>query len=62
MHRELDQACLKTIVALLDKLPLQPSDTNLNTDLAKSKSKLFYKYFSFFIKLLNRCRILEVGV
>ncbi|CAJ0643714.1 10011_t:CDS:10 [Entrophospora sp. SA101] len=59
MHRELDQACLKTIVALLDKLPLQPSDTNLNTDLARSKSRLFYKYFSFFIKLLNRCRILE---
>ncbi|CAG8692440.1 10998_t:CDS:2, partial [Acaulospora colombiana] len=59
MHRELDQACLKTIVSLLIQLPLQPSETVHETELSGIKSRLFYKYFSFFIKLLNRCRILE---
>ncbi|RGB37714.1 hypothetical protein C1646_638789 [Rhizophagus diaphanus] len=59
LHRELDQACLKTIVALLQLLPLQPSEIPPDSDLSQIKCKMFYKYFSFFIKLLNRCRILE---
>ncbi|CAI2172941.1 5991_t:CDS:10 [Funneliformis geosporum] len=59
LHRELDQACLKTVVSLLQQLPLQPSETVHESDLSGVKSRLFYKYFSFFIKLLNRCRILE---
>ncbi|ORY04201.1 hypothetical protein K493DRAFT_311429 [Basidiobolus meristosporus CBS 931.73] len=61
LHRDLDQACMKTIVVLLFQLPLQPSEPlQHDADLRQSKSRLFYKYFSFFIKLLNRCRILEV--
>ncbi|RIA90709.1 hypothetical protein C1645_875920 [Glomus cerebriforme] len=59
LHRDLDQTCLKTVVALLHQLPLQPSDAVHEADLSTVKSRLFYKYFSFFIKLLNRCRILE---
>ncbi|GBC02045.1 hypothetical protein RclHR1_04420015, partial [Rhizophagus clarus] len=59
LHRELDQACLKTIVALLHLLPLQPSEIPHESGLSQTKCKMFYKYFSFFIKLLNRCRILE---
>ncbi|POG62935.1 hypothetical protein GLOIN_2v1784706 [Rhizophagus irregularis DAOM 181602=DAOM 197198] len=59
LHRDLDQTCLKTVVALLHQLPLQPSDAVHESDLSGVKSRLFYKYFSFFIKLLNRCRILE---
>ncbi|KAG9291425.1 hypothetical protein G9A89_021843 [Geosiphon pyriformis] len=59
LHRDLDQACLKTIVALLHQLPLQPSDSVHEADLSPVKARLFFKYFSFFIKLLNRCRILE---
>ncbi|CAG8509250.1 3861_t:CDS:10, partial [Acaulospora colombiana] len=59
LHRELDQACLKTIVELLYQLPLQPNENIHDTDLSQTKSKLFVKYFTFFIKLLNRCRILE---
>lgn len=55
----MDQACLKTIVELLAQLPLQPNETT--QDLSQDKSKMFYKYFSFFIRLLNRCRILEVN-
>ncbi|CAG8520644.1 15640_t:CDS:10, partial [Funneliformis caledonium] len=59
LHRDLDQGCLKTIVALLQQLPLQPSETPHESEISSIKSKMFYKYFSFFIKLLNRCRILE---
>ncbi|KAF0455119.1 gtpase-activator protein for ras-like gtpase [Gigaspora margarita] len=59
MHRDLDQACLKTIVSLLHQLPLQPSDSIHDVDLSQVRSRLFQKYFNFFIKLLNRCRILE---
>ncbi|CAG8508989.1 2177_t:CDS:10 [Funneliformis mosseae] len=59
LHRDLDQACLKTVVSLLQQLPLQPSETVHESDLSGVKSRLFYKYFTFFIKLLNRCRILE---
>ncbi|CAG8470540.1 8562_t:CDS:10 [Ambispora gerdemannii] len=59
LHRDLDQACLKTVYVLLAQLPLQPSDTVHEADLGAVKARLFYKYFSFFIKLLNRCRILE---
>nr|CAG8557750.1 86_t:CDS:10 [Entrophospora candida] len=57
-HRSLDHSCLKTVVELLAQLPLQPPETH-ETDLSKGKSGLFKRYFSFFIKLLNRCRILE---
>ena len=62
LHRDLDQTCLKTVVSLLRQLPLQPPDAVHESDLSGVKSRLFYKYFSFFIKLLNRCRILEVEI
>ncbi|CAG8444039.1 5054_t:CDS:10 [Acaulospora morrowiae] len=59
LHRDLDSACLKTIVELLLQLPLQPSENAHEADLSQVKSQLFFKYFTFFIKLLSRCRILE---
>ncbi|CAH1760475.1 9376_t:CDS:10 [Entrophospora sp. SA101] len=59
MHYDLDRACLKAIVSILAQLPLQPSETIHEADLSIVKSHLFYKYFAFFTKLLNRCRILE---
>ncbi|ORX62830.1 hypothetical protein DM01DRAFT_1403269 [Hesseltinella vesiculosa] len=58
-HRDLDLACLKTIVGLLQQLPLQPSDSSHEADSTQVKSRIFYKYFSFFLKLLNRCRLSE---
>ncbi|KAG0178831.1 Ras GTPase activating protein ira2 [Apophysomyces sp. BC1021] len=60
VHRDLDQACLKAIVELLRQLPLQPSESVRDTDVSQMKSKLFYKYFTFFLKLLNRCRLHEM--
>ncbi|RKP38437.1 hypothetical protein BJ085DRAFT_18762 [Dimargaris cristalligena] len=60
LHRELDQDCMKTVVSLLLGLPLQPQDNVVESELGTVKSHQFYRYFSFFIKLLNRCRVLEI--
>ncbi|KAI9294940.1 hypothetical protein K502DRAFT_360889 [Neoconidiobolus thromboides FSU 785] len=59
LFRDLDLALMKTVVLLLDGLPLLAQDTKSEAERMEAKSKLFYKYFSYFIKLLNRCRILE---
>ncbi|KAI9475616.1 MAG: hypothetical protein EXX96DRAFT_506141 [Benjaminiella poitrasii] len=56
LHRELDLACLNTIVSLLHQLPLQSADPVHEADPTPIKSRIFYKYFTFFLKLLNRCR------
>lgn len=62
LYHDLDQACLKTIVALLHQLPLQPLEPAQEGQLAQVKSRIFYKYFTFFLKLLNRCKNIEVKV
>ncbi|KAI8975358.1 hypothetical protein BDF20DRAFT_914298 [Mycotypha africana] len=60
LQNDLDLACLKTIVALLRHLPLQPSEPVVESDALAVKSRIFYKYFTYFFKLLNRCRIAEI--
>ncbi|KAI9476257.1 MAG: hypothetical protein EXX96DRAFT_293488 [Benjaminiella poitrasii] len=60
LQNDLDLACLKTIVALLHHLPLQPSEPVVESDALAVKSRMFYKYFTFFFKLLNRCRVSEI--
>ncbi|KAI8137099.1 hypothetical protein BJV82DRAFT_547510 [Fennellomyces sp. T-0311] len=60
LQRDLDLACLKTIEVLLHQLPLQPSEPVHETDSTQIKSRIFYRYFTFFLKLLNRCRISEI--
>ncbi|KAI9310474.1 hypothetical protein BX666DRAFT_2126182 [Dichotomocladium elegans] len=60
LQLDLDLACLKTIQVLLNQLPLQSSDPVQEDDSVQIKSRMFYKYFSFFLKLLNRCRISEI--
>ncbi|RCI05603.1 Ras GTPase activating protein ira2, partial [Rhizopus stolonifer] len=59
LQNDLDTACLKTIVVLLHHLPLQPSEPVVESDALAVRSKIFYKYFTYFLKLLNRCRISE---
>ncbi|KAG0221205.1 Ras GTPase activating protein ira2 [Mortierella sp. GBA43] len=59
LYRDLDLACMKSIVALLYQLPLQPYETTHDTDMSQIRSAIFYRYFNFFLKLLNRCRVLE---
>lgn len=59
MQKDLDQACLKAIVSLLQQLPLQPPEAVRPVDISQIKSKLFLKYFSFFRKLLDRYKKTE---
>lgn len=54
LQKDLDQACLKAIVNLLQQLPLQPSEAVRPAEITQIKSKLFLKYFNFFRKLLDR--------
>ncbi|RZF46610.1 hypothetical protein LSTR_LSTR002942 [Laodelphax striatellus] len=52
--RDLDQACMEAVAALLRGLPLQPEESDRG-DLKEAKSQLFLKYFTLFINLLNDC-------
>ncbi|KAG0745150.1 hypothetical protein G6F62_003419 [Rhizopus arrhizus] len=62
VQRDLDQICLKAIVALLLKLPLQTAEQSREVDRATSKNRLFQKYFTFFTQLLDRCHRQEAEV
>jgi neurofibromin 1 len=55
LQRDLDLACLKAMVQLLHRLPLQPLEPVRTTDAFQVKSRLFYGYFDFFLLLLARC-------
>lgn len=58
--RQLDVACMKAMAALLQQLPLQPSEVLRDGEnLAEKRERLFDKYFQFFIKLIKRCRVEE---
>lgn len=52
--RDLDQACMEAVAALLKALPLQPEESDRG-DLQDAKSALFLKYFTLFMNLLNDC-------
>uniref|UniRef100_A0A8C4NK86 Uncharacterized protein n=2 Tax=Eptatretus burgeri TaxID=7764 RepID=A0A8C4NK86_EPTBU len=52
--RDLDQASMEAVVALLAGLPLQPEEAD-GGDLMEAKSQLFLKYFTLFMNLLNDC-------
>ncbi|CAH1153410.1 unnamed protein product [Phaedon cochleariae] len=52
--RDLDQACMEAVAALLRGLPLQPEESDRG-DLMEAKSQLFLKYFTLFINLLGDC-------
>ncbi|KAI8974377.1 hypothetical protein BDB01DRAFT_807208 [Pilobolus umbonatus] len=54
LQKELDQACLKAIVSLLQQLPLQPLEPVRPSEISLVKSQLFLKYFNFFRKLLDK--------
>ncbi|CAH2101890.1 unnamed protein product [Euphydryas editha] len=57
--RELDQACMEAVAALLKGLPLQPEESDRG-DLMEAKSQLFLKYFTLFMNLLNDCNEVEL--
>ena len=52
--RDLDEACMHAVAALLQGLPLQSEESDRG-DLMEAKSQLFLKYFTLFMDLLNDC-------
>ncbi|CAG2240905.1 Neurofibromin [Mytilus edulis] len=54
MSRDLDQASMEAVAALLAGLPLQPEESDRG-DLMEAKSQLFLKYLTLFMNLLNDC-------
>ncbi|EDV22626.1 uncharacterized protein TRIADDRAFT_59057 [Trichoplax adhaerens] len=59
MLRDLDLACMQAIAVLLADLPLQPDETEPNTN--DTKIKIYLKYFTLFMNLLNECSLLHQG-
>ncbi|KJE90496.1 neurofibromatosis 1 [Capsaspora owczarzaki ATCC 30864] len=58
LYRDLDAACMRTVVSLLAGLPLL-TDVD-EADAAQAKSALFLKHFSFFKSVMNSCRDFEL--
>lgn len=52
--RDLAQACMEAVGALLRGLPLQPEDSD-RVELMEAKSELFSQYFMLFMSLINYC-------
>ncbi|KAG8905759.1 Ras GTPase activating protein ira2 [Tulasnella sp. 403] len=52
MQGDLDIACLRTIVKLLERLQLQPVDGTTRSESVHVQSRLFYRYFNLFSKAL----------
>jgi hypothetical protein len=61
LKAELDLACLRTSVELLERLQLQPlNGTASGSESVHVQSRLFYRYFSFFTKAVARWQLAEV--
>lgn len=56
----MDLICIKTIAVLSKQLPIQSSSEH-EKDALQAKSRLFFKYLTFFTKVLNRCGHDEVS-
>lgn len=52
--RDIDEACMHALAALLQGLPLQSEESD-GWYLIESKSQLFLKCFTLFMNLLNDC-------
>jgi neurofibromin 1 len=53
LQRDLDRACLRAIVNLLYRLPLQPPDSSHDADVVDARSLMFCNYFTSFLSLLD---------
>ncbi|CAE6451306.1 unnamed protein product [Rhizoctonia solani] len=55
---EVNAACLKTVVLLLDRFQLStpdPSQGITDDDVLNVRSRLFYRYFQFFLRVVKQC-------
>jgi neurofibromin 1 len=53
LQRDLDRACLKALVDIAYRLPLQPPEGHSDADTSDAKSQLFHTYFRGFLSLLS---------
>jgi neurofibromin 1 len=53
LQRDLDRACLRALVNLLYRLPLQPPDSSHDADVVDARSQMFCSYFTSFLSLLD---------
>jgi neurofibromin 1 len=53
LQRDLDRACLRALVNLLYRLPLQPPDSSYDADVIDARSQMFCSYFTSFLSLLD---------
>ncbi|KAF8455245.1 hypothetical protein BDZ91DRAFT_746797 [Kalaharituber pfeilii] len=53
LQKDLDRACLRALVNVLYRLPLQPLETHHDADLVDAKSQMFCAYFDTFLALLD---------
>jgi hypothetical protein len=75
MHGDLDLACMKAMMSIIVGLPLQPvmegvvgipvvippsNNDEPEGEKAEAKGRLFHKYLTFFLNVLQKCRNLEV--
>jgi len=57
-QRDLDRACLKALVNLLHRLPLQPPETaHDSADVVDARSQMFCSYFTLFLSLLDSSQL-----
>ncbi|TGZ81752.1 hypothetical protein EX30DRAFT_254963 [Ascodesmis nigricans] len=54
LQRDLDRACLRAMVNLLDRLPLQPLEPSNDVDMFDARSNMFIFFFNTFMALLDQ--------
>jgi hypothetical protein len=52
---EVNAACLKTVVLLLDRFQLSTLESTPEDDAFNVRSRLFYRYFQFFVRVVKQC-------
>jgi neurofibromin 1 len=57
LQRDLDRACLRALVNLLYRLPLQPPESSHDADVVDARSTMFCSYFTSFLSLLDSSQI-----
>ncbi|KAG8745587.1 Ras GTPase activating protein ira2 [Ceratobasidium sp. 414] len=52
---EVNAACLKSVVLLLDRFQLSALESGSEDDALNVRSRLFYRYFQFFVRVVKQC-------
>ncbi|KAG8696350.1 Ras GTPase activating protein ira2 [Ceratobasidium sp. 394] len=52
---EVNAACLKSVVLLLDRFQLSALENGTEEDAMNVRSRLFYRYFQFFVRVVKQC-------